>query len=193
VRVAPARWTVTTRLIRTSVRPVHSGDALVIVEPATGQMVAEHDLAAPGTRRCTTSATLDPDRLRTEHLGRERLLSSNSVRSVRAPKRSWSVPPRSPITRLGSELEVLLVLGATHGTEALVAASTRVVEFRRFRAADVRSILAVGAGRSCRCVSARGSPDVTGIELLDDSFNCPAGGAQNSAAPRFDPTSRWRK
>jgi hypothetical protein len=35
---------------------------------------------------------------------------------------------------------------AAHGTEPLVAALARAVEFGRFRAADVRSILAVGAG-----------------------------------------------
>ena len=49
-------------------------------------------------------------------------------------------------TRLGSELEILLALGAAHGEHALVAALRRAVAFRRFRAADVRSILAAGAG-----------------------------------------------
>jgi hypothetical protein len=41
---------------------------------------------------------------------------------------------------------VLLGLGAAHGTDALIAALHRAVAFRRFRAADVRSILAAGAG-----------------------------------------------
>jgi hypothetical protein len=49
-------------------------------------------------------------------------------------------------TRLSSELEILLALGAAHGIDALVAALRRAVAFRRFRAADVRSILAAGAG-----------------------------------------------
>ena len=49
-------------------------------------------------------------------------------------------------TRLGSELEILLALGAAHGSERLVDALRRAVAFRRFRAADVRSILAAGAG-----------------------------------------------
>jgi hypothetical protein len=49
-------------------------------------------------------------------------------------------------TRLGSELEILLALGAAYGSETLVGALTRAVAFRRFRAADVRSILAAGAG-----------------------------------------------
>ena len=50
-------------------------------------------------------------------------------------------------TRLPSELDVLLALGAAHGTDALIGALGRAVAFRRFRAADVRSILAAGTGR----------------------------------------------
>ncbi len=37
-------------------------------------------------------------------------------------------------------------MGAAHGTDALIAALHRAVAFRRFRAADVRSILAAGTG-----------------------------------------------
>jgi hypothetical protein len=43
-------------------------------------------------------------------------------------------------------LEILLALGAAHGTDTLAAALHRAVAFRRFRAADVRSILAAGTG-----------------------------------------------
>lgn len=49
-------------------------------------------------------------------------------------------------TRLGSELEILLALGAAHCEAALITALHRAVAFRRFRSADVRSILAAGAG-----------------------------------------------
>jgi hypothetical protein len=49
-------------------------------------------------------------------------------------------------TRLGSELEILLALGAAHGEQSFVAALHRAVAFRRFRAADVRSALAAGTG-----------------------------------------------
>lgn len=47
-------------------------------------------------------------------------------------------------TRLSSELDELLALAAAHGTQVLVAALGRAVAFKRFRAADVRSILAAG-------------------------------------------------
>ena len=49
-------------------------------------------------------------------------------------------------TRLSAELEALLALRAAYGTDALIAALHRAVAFRRFRAADVRSILAAGTG-----------------------------------------------
>ncbi|MDR3660494.1 MAG: IS21 family transposase, partial [Mycobacterium sp.] len=49
-------------------------------------------------------------------------------------------------TRLKSEIDTLLGLGAAHGEQVLVDALRRAVAFRRFRAADVRSILDAGTG-----------------------------------------------
>ena len=49
-------------------------------------------------------------------------------------------------TRLGAELADLSALGAAHGRDALIDALHRAVAFGRWRAADVRSILAAGAG-----------------------------------------------
>jgi len=49
-------------------------------------------------------------------------------------------------TRLAADLDTLLAIGAAHGTDALVAALRPAVAFRRFRATDVRSILAAGTG-----------------------------------------------
>jgi hypothetical protein len=47
-------------------------------------------------------------------------------------------------TRLGPELAELNTLRAAHGEEAFLAALERAVAFSRWRAADVRSILAAG-------------------------------------------------
>jgi hypothetical protein len=49
-------------------------------------------------------------------------------------------------TRLAAELPELLALDAAHGRDALLAALTRATAFGRWRASDVRSILAAGAG-----------------------------------------------
>jgi hypothetical protein len=48
--------------------------------------------------------------------------------------------------RLAGELGQIADLEAAHGREPLVAALERALAYRRFRAADVRSILAAGAG-----------------------------------------------
>lgn len=50
------------------------------------------------------------------------------------------------MTTLAADLAELVAMEAAHGTEPLVAALTRALEFGRFRAADVRSILAAGSG-----------------------------------------------
>lgn len=49
-------------------------------------------------------------------------------------------------SKLGSELAQITALEAAWGREALVAALERAAAFRRFRAADVRSILEAGPG-----------------------------------------------
>lgn len=49
-------------------------------------------------------------------------------------------------TRLAADLAELAALKAAHGDTALVAALERAARFRRWRAGDVRSILAAGAG-----------------------------------------------
>ena len=66
-------------------------------------------------------------------------------------------------TRLGTELAELNTLRAAHGEQAFLAALGRAVAFSRWRAADVRSILAAGAGDS----RARGPPGTR------SSWTCP--------------------
>jgi len=146
VRFASARYSVPNRLVGTAVRLVQSQGRLIIVEQCSGEVVAEHDLAAPGT-----ASVLD------EHYDQRRRAPSREPRPRTTVEQHFCALGDSAEkfligaaaignTRLGSELDVLLALGAAHGTDALIAALTRAVAFRRFRAADVRSILAAGVG-----------------------------------------------
>ena len=48
--------------------------------------------------------------------------------------------------KLAGELSEIVALEAAHGRAVLLAALERAVTFRRWRAADVRSILAAGPG-----------------------------------------------
>lgn len=146
VRFASARYSVPTRLIGSTVILVQRDGQLLIVEQSSGEVVAEHDLAMPGT-----SSVLD------EHYERPRQAPSREPRPRTTAEQQFCALGDSAEkfligaaaignSRLPAELDVLLALGAAYGTDALVAALNRAVAFKRFRAADVRSILAAGAG-----------------------------------------------
>jgi len=146
VRFGSARYSVPTRLIGTGVE-LRSGDGrLFVVEPNTGEIVADHALVAPGE-----TSVLD------EHYGGPRPAPKRAVRpKTLAEKQFCALGPVAEAfitgaaaagnTRLGPELAELAALQAAHGKDALLAALERAVAFRRWHAADVRSILAAGVG-----------------------------------------------
>lgn len=146
VRYGSARYSVPTRLIGTSVAVVVDHGVVCLLEPATGVVVAEHELIAPGG-----ASILD------EHYDGPRPAPNRGPRPKTTVEKQFCALGEDAQaflvgaaaignTRLASELEILLALGAAHGERQLVAALHRAVAFRRFRAADVRSILAAGAG-----------------------------------------------
>ena len=144
VRYGSARYSVPTRLIGATVNIVIDCGALLVVEPGTGAIVAEHELVAPGE-----TSIID------EHYDGPRPVPSRGPRPKTTVEQQFCALGEDAEaflvgaaaignTRLGSELEILLGLGAAHGKTTLVAALRRAVAFKRFRAADVRSILAAG-------------------------------------------------
>lgn len=146
IRYGSARYSVPTRLIGTNVAVVVDHGAICLVEPATGMVVAEHELAAPGSASIL-DGHYDGPRPAPNRGPRPRTATEQQFCALGADAEAFLVGAAAiGNTRLGSELEVLLGLGAAHGTDALTAALRRAVAFRRFRAADVRSILAAGAG-----------------------------------------------
>ncbi len=147
VRFASARYSVPVRLIGAEVRLRADDGRLLVIMTTTGEVVAEHMLVAPGEAS-----------VRDEHYGGPR--PDAPRRAVRprtaAEKEFCSLGPvaeafitgaaASGCTRLGPELAELNTLRAAHGEEAFAAALDRAVAFSRWRAADVRSILAAGSG-----------------------------------------------
>jgi hypothetical protein len=144
VRYGSARYSVPGTFIGRRVGLTVNGGELVI--GADGGEVARHRLVGPGGLS-----------LHAEHYGRT---PSAPVRAVR---------PRTPAeiaflalgpvaeaflraaaaggtARLATEIAAIADLERAHGREPLVVALERALAFRRFRAADVRSILAAGAG-----------------------------------------------
>jgi hypothetical protein len=134
------------RLIGTKVG-VRTGDGrLLVVVTATGEIAAEHVLVAPGE-----ASVFD------EHYGGPRPAPRRAVRPRTAAEKAFcALGPVAEAfitgaaaaghTRLGPELAELNTLRAAHGEEVFGAALGRAVAFGRWRAADVRSILAAGPG-----------------------------------------------
>ncbi len=146
IRYASARYSVPTRLIGARVAVVLDHGAVCIVEPATGVIVAEHELGAPGSAS-VLDAHYDGPRPAPHRGPRPKTTIEKQFCALGEDAHAFLVGAAAiGNTRLGSELEILLALGAAHGDDALMAALRRAVAFKRFRAADVRSILAAGAG-----------------------------------------------
>ena len=147
VRFGSARYSVPVRLIGDEVGLRTGGGRLLVIVAATGEVVAEHVLVAPGEAS-----------VRDEHYGGPR--PDAPRRAVRpktaAEKEFCALGPvaeafitgaaASGATRLPAELAELNTLRAAHGEQEFLAALDRAVAFCRWRAAGVRSILAAGAG-----------------------------------------------
>jgi transposase len=146
VRFASARYSVPVRLIGTQVGVRTDDGRLLAVVAATGEVVAEHVLVAPGEAS-----------VRDEHYGGPRPAPQRAVRPKTAAEKAFcALGPVAEAfitgaaaaghTRLGPELAELNTLRAAHGDDAFAAALDRAVAFCRWHAADVRSILAAGNG-----------------------------------------------
>jgi hypothetical protein len=146
VRYGSARYSVPTRLIGDTVAVVVDHGAVCLIESSTGVIVAEHELVAPGSASIL-DAHYDGPRPAPSRGPRPKTSVERQFCDLGEDAQAFLVGAAAiGNTRLGSELEILLALGAAHGSDVLVAALHRAVAFRRFRAADVRSILAAGVG-----------------------------------------------
>jgi hypothetical protein len=144
VRFASARYSVPTRMIGAQVRLVQAGGRLVITDPTGGEVLADHPLVAPG-EVSVMDAHYDQPRSAPSRAPRPRTDTERRFCELGAPAEAFLIGAAAiGNTRLAGELDVLLALGAAHGTDQLIAALARAVAFQRFRAADVRSILAAG-------------------------------------------------
>jgi transposase len=146
VRFGSARYSVPVRLIGEQVRVRTDDGRLLVILTADGEVVAEHPLVAPGE-----ASILDA------HYGGPRPAPRRAVRPKTAAEQQFcALGPVAEAflvgaaaagnTRLGPELAELNTLAAAHGCQPFLDALGRAVAFGRWRAADVRSILAAGAG-----------------------------------------------
>jgi transposase len=144
VRFGSARYSVPTIHIGRRVEVIAQDGAVLVV--FLGEIIASHSLVAPGE---TSIAD--------EHYGGPRPVPARAVRpKTTAEKAFCALGPAAEsfikeaaahgITSLKGDLEELAHLQAAHGTDILITALERAVAFGRFRAHDVRSIIAAGTG-----------------------------------------------
>jgi hypothetical protein len=148
VRFGSARYSVPVRFIGEQLRlHVEANRTLSITAGrGEGEVVAEHLLVAPGE-----VSLLD------DHYGGPRPAPRRAVRPKTVAEKAFcALGPTAEAfltgaaaagnTRLGPELAELNTLAAAHGEQVFLDALARAVAFGRWRAADVRSILASGTG-----------------------------------------------
>lgn len=144
VRFASARYSVPGAFIGRRVEVRTEGGELIV---STGQAeIARHRLVGPGE-----VGLLDA------HYGRPAGAPVRAIRPRTAAELAFlALGPLAETflrqaaaggsTRLGSDLVEIGDLERAHGRDALLAALERAIAHRRFRAADIRSILAAGVG-----------------------------------------------
>jgi hypothetical protein len=143
VRFGSARYSVPTRLIGATVLITVHGTTIRILEPFTGETAAEHQLVAPGeTSICDEHyGSARPGKPR--RAPRARTGQEKQFLALGEPAAAFLTGAAAAgISSLGREIGQILTLRAAHGDQALLAALERAVAFRRWRADDVRSILA---------------------------------------------------
>jgi hypothetical protein len=143
VRFGSARYSVPNRLIGQTVLIAVAEGQVQVLEPFTGEIVAEHALVAPGETSVVDAhyGSARPDKPRRAPRARtaeERgFLALGDVASAFL---TGAAAAGSPISRGRSARSS--PLRAAHGEPALLTALERAVQFKRWRADDVRSILA---------------------------------------------------
>lgn len=145
IRVASVRYSVPSTLVGERVEAVTYDGVVRIFRIDTGEQVAAHDQLGPGE-----SSILD------EHYPTPRKPPSRGPRPRTDTKRAFldlggpadafiRAGAAAGMTMLPKEIEVIVnELLPAHGADVVARALERAVRFGRFRADDVRSILAVG-------------------------------------------------
>jgi transposase len=143
IRFGSARYSVPCRLIGAQVTVTASAAVLTVIEPVTGEVLAEHRLVGPGEVSIDDTHYDRPRPDKPRRGPRPRTQAEKDFCGLGPVADAFLVGATAAgVSRLGGELVDILALGAAHGQPALVAALGRAVTYRRWRAADIRSILA---------------------------------------------------
>ena len=145
VRFGSARYSVPCRLIGQQVTLTITEKMIMVVAPVTGEVLAEHTLVAPGQTSIDDTHYDRPRPDRPNRAPRPRTQAEKDFCALGPVAEAFLVGAAAAgVSRLSSEITNNLALGAAPGEPALVTALERAVTYRRWRAGDVRSILATG-------------------------------------------------
>jgi hypothetical protein len=143
IRFASGRYSVPVRLIGTTVTVLVDAQMLRVIEPVTGEIHAEHTLVAPGETSILDDHYGGPRRDRPRRAARPRTPAEKAFLGLGPVAEAFLTGAAAAgVTKLPGEITDILTLQVAHGTDPLLAALERAVAFGRWRAADVRSILA---------------------------------------------------
>ncbi|MBP2365152.1 transposase [Pseudonocardia parietis] len=157
VRFGSARYSVPTTAIGTRVEVRTHADRLTILSTATpggrvgavagaGVVLAEHRLVGPGEASVIDAHYGGPRPTTPVRAARPKTADEKTFCALGPAAQAFLTGAvAAGSARLGTELGELLALGQAHGEQALLDALARATAFRRWRAEDVRSILAAGA------------------------------------------------
>lgn len=145
IRFGSARYSVPNRLIGATVTVLVDEHArlLLVIEPVTGEVHAEHVLVAPGEVSVIDDHYERPRPTTPRRAPRARTSQEKEFLALGpVAEKFLTGAAAAGVTKLASEIGEILTLAAAHGNDQVLAALERAVTFRRWRAADVRSILA---------------------------------------------------
>lgn len=143
VRFGSARYSVPNRLIGASVTVLVEDTLLRVIGPVTGEVHAEHALVAPGEVSIDDVHYDRPRPDKPSRAARPRTQQEKDFLALGPVAEAFLTGAAAAgVTKLPSEIATILDLSAAHGDDAVVVALGRAVEFSRWRAGDIRSILA---------------------------------------------------
>ncbi|MCW2525220.1 MAG: transposase [Pseudonocardiales bacterium] len=151
IRFGSARYSVPNRLIGRDVTVVVDGNGgksvegsmLRVIEPITGEIHAEHTVVAPGETSVLNEHYDTPRPDKPARAARPRTQAEKDFLALGPVAEEFlKGAAAAGVTKLGTEIVEVLDLAAAHGNDAVLVALGRAVQFSRWRAGDVRSILA---------------------------------------------------
>lgn len=144
VRFCSARYSVPGAFIRERVEVITDGPELIIRH--AGTEIARHRIVGPGELSLVDDHYGGPARKPARAVRPRTPAELAFVALGPVAEAFLRAAAAAGATKLPTELGIIVELERSHGREALLAALERALTYRRYRAADVRAILAAGPG-----------------------------------------------